>query len=733
VPSIGAVAAARRAGSLRARLDRLLPLDRRAFSLAAGIRAATACAIPVLIAELTDRHALSWIAIVAFWGCQADPGGAWRARFMAMASFTLLATLGCLLALTAEPMLWLAVPFIFVWSFGGSLARIFGNAATTVGVLITVDVVVCLGTPAANFTETLERAGMTLAGGVWAMLLVLVIWRLYPYGPARRAVGDCWRMLGHYARTLGELQAGKPDEAAWAVAMRDRRGATRSAIEAARGVLTHERRRHAGESGRGELLLVLLADADQIFEALIALSELLELPRTAASPRVQRALRAALHRFGRQAVSLGQGLVQKPWASRGHPRRSLALVKRRMAELKTVEGALPEAVELLERVTHYLQIATDMAAGIRPPRTLSEVLEDGARGPLVDWAAMRALLRGNLGFESLSFRHALRVAVTAAIGESIILTFDIERGYWLSLTAIVILQPFMAATWRRSIERVVGSVLGGLIAAGIGGIIHSPLAIAALIFPLSVITIAVRSVNYTLFVLCLTPQFVLIAELFRTGQVGDWSLAGLRALDSTVGGVLGLIAGFVLWPSWEEPHLKKRLAEALIANRNYLAAVFAKAEADDENAVQAARRAAGLASANAEASLQRVLAEPRRTAPHLIEAGMTMVTCLRRLAGVAAALSLLPEKIRPDAREEWATRSVGWTVASLDAIAAALRNETPPPPLGEAPPMPVSAEPTLMQQELARLRRQTEIIQAAAERLNGAAERSGGEAAHARH
>jgi uncharacterized membrane protein YccC len=285
----------------------------------------------------------------------------------------------------------------------------------------------------------------------------------------------------------------------------------------------------------------------------------------------------------------------------------------------------------------------------------------------------------------------------------------------------------MAATWRRSIERVVGSVLGGLIAAGIGGAVHSPIVIAVLIFPLSVITMAVRGVNYTLFVLCLTPQFVLIAELFRTGQVGGWSLAGLRALDSTVGGVLGLAAGFLLWPSWEEPHLKRRLAEALTANRNYLAAVFKKPDADDGSAVQAARRAAGLASANAEASLQRVLAEPRRTPPYVVEAGMTMVTCLRRLAGVAAALSLLPAIIRPEAREAWITRSIDWTVAALDTIADALLRGSPPPPLADAPPLPSAgaAQLPLIEQELARLNRQTEILQAAAERLNAAGQDGG--------
>ncbi|HVJ51557.1 MAG TPA: FUSC family protein [Aliidongia sp.] len=723
--TIGATAPARWFETLRRRFGGALPIDRRAFDLASGVRAATACAIPVLIAELSGRHELSWIAIVAFWGCQADPGGAWRTRFMAMSAFTLLATIGCLVSLLSSPIWWLSVPLVLFWSFFASFARLYGAAATTVGVLITVAVIVCLGTPAESLQEALLRTGMTLVGGLWAMLLVLVIWRLYPYGPARRAVGECWHAVAAYARTLGELHIGSADEGRWAVAMRDRRTAVRNAIEQARAALTAERQRRPGESGRGELLLVLLADVDQIFETMIALSELLELTHGTATPRVRRALRAVLLRMARQAAALGQGLTQQSTQRQHRHRRSVTMLQHRLAELHMVEAAWPEAVQLLERATHYLDIAADVATGIRPPRTLTEMMGDGPRGPMVDWTAALATWRGNLSFSSLTFRHALRLAITAAIGEAIIGWFDIERGYWLNITAIVILQPFMATTWRRSIERVVGSVLGGLVAAGIGGLIHNPIAIAVLVFPLSVATIALRSVNYTLFVLCLTPQFVLIAELFQTGQVGDWSLAGLRAIDSVVGGVLGLAAGFLLWPSWEAPHLKQRLVEVIASNRDYLATVVRVCDgigkAED---VQAARRAAGLASANAEASLQRALSEPRRPSQQMIEGGMTIVACMRRMAGVAATLSMLPESIRPSIRDKWVDQLFEWSLGTLGEIAKALEGGRAPPPLTGEPIQPAAdlAERPLMQQELARLLRQTEILHAAVDRLATAPE-----------
>ena len=699
-------------GRVRGWLDRAVPLKSEALSLAAGIRAATACALPVAVAEITDHHELSWIAITAFWGCLADSGGAWRTRVTAMASFTAIATLGCLLALLAGRSIWLAVPFVFLWSFGASLARIYGNAAQVVGSMLIALVIVCLGTPSNSLAETLARTAMTAIGGAWAMALVLVIWRLYPYGPARRAIGECWQAVASYADALGRLHRGSAADLDWAQVTSKRRGAAREAIEAAREILAGERRRRAGESRRGALLLVLLADADQVFETLLAVSELLETASGSGSAAAQRALRLMLHRIAQAAGQLGTSLAQ------GKPPKPIQLagtldrVKRRLAHGDPhAQSALQHAAELLERIAGYFTVAVEVACGVRQTEGLAELAR--ARAPEPEEAAkpgVWAVLRANLGLQSLSFRHALRLSIAVAVAVWLADYLMIERGYWIGLTAAVILQPFLATTWQRALERVIGSVLGGLIAAGIGLVIHTPLGIVAVVFPLAIITLAVRGVNYTLFVLFLTPQFVLIAELFQTGGAPNWHLAGLRALDSVLGGVLGLAAGFLLWPSWEAVRVPNQLARALRAHRDYLAATLGAAP---DSVVQAARRKAGLASNNAEASLQRLLNEPRRRPHAIAEAAMMMVICLRRLAGAAAAISLAPAEARAAAAGEIAV-TLSRAEAVLNEAADAVAKGAEPAPL---PPAPNLAERSLIASELGRIGRQIDVLHGAAVRL----------------
>jgi uncharacterized membrane protein YccC len=342
---------------------------------------------------------------------------------------------------------------------------------------------------------------------------------------------------------------------------------------------------------------------------------------------------------------------------------------------------------------------------------------------------MIGTFRANLGFGSIAFRHALRVAVTAAAAVLATRLFDINRGYWISITAIVVLQPYMVETWRRTFDRIAGSVLGGLVAAWLMQQAGTPLHVALMLFPLSVFAFALRSVNYALFMLCMTPLVVLIAELFQTGGIGDAHLASLRALDSLLGGALGLAASFLLWPSWEQPQLPRQAAAAVRAHRDYLLVVLGgKPDARDQD-IGAARRQAGLASNNAEASLQRVLGEGRLLSRADTGPALVVLACLRRMAGATVTLSLLPPLKAGAVQPQRFAAVRRWADTALSDIAAALEQRSAPPPLAPPPEaiaalnpaadagLVQSAAETILGNELLRIRRQLEVLHEAASRL----------------
>jgi uncharacterized membrane protein YccC len=209
-------------------------------------------------------------------------------------------------------------------------------------------------------------------------------------------------------------------------------------------------------------------------------------------------------------------------------------------------------------------------------------------------------LGAKLSLRSAIFRHALRVALGAAVGAAIMIKFDLPHGIWLPMTTLVVLQPEFGGTLSRAVQRTVGTAAGAVIAGLLLGGLH--------------------------------------------GTTED------RVMDRVAGAALGLIAGYLLWPQWERERLPAQFAKAIRANRDYMVQVFASlgsAELPSER-IGEFRRQAEMASGNAEAGFQRMLSEPRIHRGRIARA-FALVIYIQRLERHLIALAthlsgiLLPE------------------------------------------------------------------------------------------
>ncbi|HTJ91475.1 MAG TPA: FUSC family protein, partial [Pararobbsia sp.] len=243
----------------------------------------------------------------------------------------------------------------------------------------------------------------------------------------------------------------------------------------------------------------------------------------------------------------------------------------------------------------------------------------------------------SLTWNSISLRHAARTGVATTLGFLAVRALHLPFGYWATMAILLILQPSIATTWPRSLERAAGSVVGGLIAAVIGVLVHTPVVVSIAVFPLIVATMALRPVSYSLFVMFLTPAFVLVAG-FATPGAHELGYAIARLANNVLGCVIAIVATFALWPTREPDDFRVRMAKALRTNLDYLAHALGD-EARDARAIEALRRAAGIASNQAEASLQRVRLEAlHHSGAHWI--AQTALALCRRLAGTATRARL---------------------------------------------------------------------------------------------
>jgi uncharacterized membrane protein YccC len=174
---------------------------------------------------------------------------------------------------------------------------------------------------------------------------------------------------------------------------------------------------------------------------------------------------------------------------------------------------------------------------------------------------------------------------------------------------MVILKPNFGGTYQQAKQRVVGTVAGSMVGAILAAAITGLLALDLFLSVFGILAFSLIASNYGLGVLFLTPFIVLLLDSVRPG---GWEVAAVRSLDTVIGGLLALFAGYLLWPSWERERLPEQLARTIAANRDYFLGVMAgyRGQTTDPGVLRSARRQAQLENANAAAAFQRLLSEP---------------------------------------------------------------------------------------------------------------------------
>ncbi len=450
-------------------------------------------------------------------------------RLPALLTFTVVgALLTAGFGLLRKAGLGVAVPVACLGIFACSYARVWDQSTMQVGNLLTVVLVLAMDEPRGR-NEALLLAGVFAAGSLWAVLLTMVIWRIHPFRPARHAVADAYRATARLVADLRGLILAEADPAAWDAHARGHRRAVRDTIERARTAVQDTLRVRGQASARAFQGLIRVEAIDQIFGALIALSDLLE---ATPDPAV-RAAAARLLRLLRPALRVVAEAIRADDPGRG---RTASL--KRLATLGSAIDTMADAEKFpaLAGVTHAiierLRIATNLTAPANyQPGALPEPAASGSR-----WQRFTTPLRANLNWRSASFRHALRTAVVAGPALGFTLSLHGDYQHWLTITLILTMQPFYALTWQRALERSGGTVLGGLVAAVLALVCTTPLAIAAALFPLAVLAFTARAVNYGFFIALLTPMVVLLTEFSRPGA-SEFVIAGYRAAYTVAGGL----------------------------------------------------------------------------------------------------------------------------------------------------------------------------------------------------
>lgn len=602
------------------------------IAMTEGIHAALAMAPMLCAAALLDRPDIAFGAVAAFWTCLCDPQGARSARLKTMAFFTALGVV--VLPMAAYGAHWgypASIVTLFVLVFLCGLTRSYkpalGPMPAQAGLIASLAVVIGIASPE-PLAGALAHAAYFLLGSAWTIVFCVFLWPMPFPQSACLTLGAIFGRLEDMAGALASLDV-RPgmDAQGWAEFDTVYRRGVRMSLERARALAAHDVRNHPA-LGRG------IDAAGRVFSALIALGHC---RRNGALARDDDA-QAMLEDLRRLLESASAQVQQQSTQSDVLMAQSTALLR------KTAGRSDPAA-----RAVAFAAMAIGRLADREPAHAVDPRTETGAAA-------------GGIRIDALVWRHALRVAVAAVVAYVVGTAFSVTFAYWGAIAAIVVTQPMSANTWLRIVERACGTLVGGAIAAVLLTSLHGPIAMTLAILPLAVVTVALRLVNYGLFVVFLTPMFMLLSDFIHPAE----GLVLARLTNEFVGACVGVAASFLLWPEKENNALRAGIAAAISANMAFASAAL-RLDCNATATLDRLQREAGLTSTRLEVARERMLLEGHWRSVRL-ERLWDVIVALRTMCGAAAVIEVL-RGVEPDTQaRQRADRYDAMTAGLLDAL-----------------------------------------------------------------
>ncbi|HST47215.1 FUSC family protein [Jatrophihabitans sp.] len=587
-------------------------------------------------------------AIGALQTAFADRPGPYRLRLARMLVTALAAGVTGGLAAGFGTSLLASAVLLAACAFAAGLLLAAGPSAAQVGVAATACALV-LGHLPQQPLAAVYTGLLVFAGGALQAVLAIAAWPLGRHGPERRALAALYRRLAGLAE--------QPIDAATSPPLGEAIAATRAVLSGAghdHGPSVEAYRVLLDEAMRARQdILVLSGYADRLRQDGLAEADSAIRAELGTAAAVLRSIAAALQAGGPVDAQRTDQLLGSA-GSAGRQALGGSLTERAAASrLASLAGQLRAMVETAR--TGAGEGRQDEDAG-RPGASIR------LRDPI-------GVVRANLHLSSPALRHAARLAVLVPLTDVLTRAAGVERGYWVSLTILVVLRPDFGSTFQRSLLRVVGTLVGLLLTS---------LVLHYLLGDWQPGTIVLLGLLFFGVRLAGQPNFAWTSVFLAGLVVLLLSLAGFsahstvvdRSIDTVLGGAIALAAALV-WPSWERGQLASRLADLLQAYRDYLQAIVdAGAGAARRSATRSQAR---LARSSAEASLDRARAEPVDS-QGLVELGSAVLAHSHRLVHALTALDATRR-----ASESYATvpefrALVDAALAAIEALAGAVRD-----------------------------------------------------------
>ena len=579
----------------------------------AALRCTIGVAVPLLIGLAIDEP------LVGVFGAAGAVGvgfGSFQGTYRGRAAVMLVAAFGMAFSVFSGSLAGHSTAATIVvaglWAFGAGLLVALGRGASYVGLQSIVALLVAGGYPS-DLEGAAGRAALVIGGGLVQTFLVVVVWPFRRFGADRRNLAAVYRTLAAYALMVPAREGTPPEPHTLA--------GTASPTE---DLLPFVR------SGEVFVFQALLDEAERIRASLAAFTVNYERLGGADQSCARTLAHLSAQALREIAAALDDG--REPREQDGFA-ESLADCVRRLSSPAIVDPLIGQ-IRAAWRTAGVLTAVPGHLASPREPiarRSRRAAVRDGV-----------ITLRANLTLSSTACRHALRLATVLTLATAGGRVLELPRGYWLPMTIALVLKPDFHDTFAFSIGRVFGTILGAVGAAAIAYLFApGPSALIPLVLVFVWGAYSFGTANYMVVGIGITGYVVFLMTMAGIPQM---TAATDRIVYTTLAGVFALCA-YATWPTWAATEVRPAIAAMLETQSRYvesLLAAYARSSTPGLSHVAQLRASARLARSNAEAVVERMLAEPRsrytmtsRTAVGLVgAAGRSALAALSLHAGL---------------------------------------------------------------------------------------------------
>lgn len=511
--------------------------------------------------------------------------------------------------------LWLLLPVLGLLTFIIAFISIYGFRAS----LVSFSGLMALVLSFANDLKELEiyqYVALIGLGGLWYLLLAKIWYRIYPEEETEELLSETYLLTAEFLETRGKLVGPQVDYERLQAKLLNLQSELTENHEILREILILSKKNSSWSHYQDNRLLIFV--------------QLVDMLETAIANPVDYDRMDALFNDHPKYIKIFQDLIFKMSqqlrmiSEAGNDKNSLP---KNESLTKSIENARLEIALLRETLDYDEYLMLQNLLGYQEKqfnklKRIKSLLGDLNITELdsIDRKAAKLfvapqvydpiLLLRNFSFKSTIFRHSFRLAVTVMIGYALGSIFAFQNPYSILFIVIITMRPNYGLTKSRAKDRIIGTLIGGVIAASLVFLIHNLYVFGTLGVISLVISLSMFQKNYRASAIFITISVVFIYAILSPDIL---TVIQFRIIDTFVGAGLSIAAMLWLWPTWEFVEIKESIKKSVKANKDFLHKIteYYQQKGNLPTSYNLARKEAFLATSSLSSAFQRMSQEPK--------------------------------------------------------------------------------------------------------------------------